>query len=154
MSYQLAAPPKTVTALVQRASALLGRNQKGFAELLGSSIRNVSRWVNGDAHPSREHMIRLARLVHARDPALATQVAAAAGRTLESLGIVPPAPPPRASATELVERVIYAAAEAADLSPRAVRPALVAAFRRAHQTRLTLEEALAALEAPPPDGAR
>jgi hypothetical protein len=38
MSYQLAAPPKVVTALVQKGNATLGRSQKEFAELVGSSL--------------------------------------------------------------------------------------------------------------------
>lgn len=147
MPYRLAAHPKVVTALVKNGYQTLGVNQRGFAKLVATSLRTVSRWTNGSSFPSAADLTKLARLVHPRDPALAAQIASAAGGTVESLGIAPPAPPPRASPAQLVEQVLYAAAEAADLSPRAVRPALVAAFRRASQARLTLDEALAALEA-------
>jgi hypothetical protein len=68
---------------------------------------------------------------------LAAELAAAAGQTLESLGIVKPAPPPAPPPLPPMPRhlsadaVVCVAAEGMGLAPGAVRGALVAAFRRA-----------------------
>ena len=45
----------------------------------------------------------------------------------------------------MVDVVVCAAAEALDVSPRAVRPALLAAFQRAREAGLTLEQVEKAL---------
>ncbi|MDP9001553.1 MAG: hypothetical protein M3O46_15745, partial [Myxococcota bacterium] len=45
----------------------------------------------------------------------------------------------------LIDAVVCAAAEALDVSPRAVRPALLAAFARASELGLTLERSLEGL---------
>jgi hypothetical protein len=52
---------------------------------------------------------------------------------------VPPPPPPPPSTDEIVDAVVCAAAEAMDLMPREVRPALLAAFARARRLGLGFE---------------
>jgi hypothetical protein len=120
----------------------LGVSYRGLAALLGSSLRTCQRWGAGESTPTADRFAQLAGHVHAHDPALAAEIAAVAGATLESLGIVKPAPPPVPAAAapppapppaQLVENVLYAAAETMDVSPRAIRAAVAAAFARAHQ---------------------
>jgi hypothetical protein len=101
----------------------------------------------------------LARSVYPHDAALASEIAAHSGATLESLGLVaatPAAPAFDDRQTRLfVDAVVCAAAEALDVSPRAVRGVLHAAFARARETGLSidvLERALAPAPIPAKGG--
>ena len=133
-------------ALSQQA---LGLPHREFGPLLGSSQRTAERWAAKRSTPTPQQLAQLTRHVHARDPALAAELAAALGGSLESLGIATPAPAPVPSSvppTRLVDVVVCAAAEAMDASPRAMRAALHAAFASARSLGLdlaTLEDALA-----------
>jgi hypothetical protein len=82
----------------------------------------------------------------------------ATGETLESLGIVtpapapvvvppppPPAPPPPLPTALVVEAVVCAAADALQAPPSAVRGALLAAFCRARELRLSVNDVESAL---------
>lgn len=92
------------------------------------------------------------------DRELAAEMAEAAGTTLEALGLVParaaPAPAPASAADELrasaraekiVDSVVCAASEAMDVLPRAIRPALLAAFTRTRELGLSVESVEQAL---------
>jgi transcriptional regulator with XRE-family HTH domain len=117
--------------------------QLELAELLGSSRRTTQRWFNKQSVPTADQLALLARHVYPVDPELAAEIAAGAGATLESLGIIersptpsppPPSPlPPRAAPEQLVENILYAAASVMDMSPRVILPAIRAAFARAKQ---------------------
>src|SRR5581483_8740960 len=100
------------------------------------------------------------------DRELATEIAVAAGRPLEALGLAPapPAPPPavlpaKPSLPEITlddrsELAVHAAADAMATTPAAVRPLLYAAVARAVGLGLTieqLEESLRLRVAPPDD---
>ena len=137
--------------LVSRAQFAAGLTQEGLGEHLGSSRRTVTRWARSQAHPSDRQRVEMVRLAHARDPAVAAQLAAGIGETLESLGIVAPAPPPAPPMTTLLvqQAIVHAAAEAMDLSPRAVRVGLQAAIKRARELGATIEEVEAALALAP-----
>jgi DNA-binding XRE family transcriptional regulator len=116
-------------------------SQSTLGKLVGRERRTVMRWQQGRANPYPWHWEAMARAVHPRNRALASQLAAAGGHTLVSLGLEapapPPAPPPPAPAPagpaprHLVDSIVCAAAEAIQLTPQAIRPALVAAFERA-----------------------
>jgi transcriptional regulator with XRE-family HTH domain len=148
--------------IVVRAHMTLGGSQEKFGERFGASRRTVTRWVSGQSTPSESDVVTMAHLVYPHDAALAARIAEAVGGTLVSLGIEPPPPspamvepapvaqppPPPAktlSAAQLVDGIVCAAAEAMDLSPRALRPALFAAFRKARELGVALEEAEEAL---------
>jgi transcriptional regulator with XRE-family HTH domain len=137
--------------IFNRLNFAMGESQKAFGERFGLSRRTMSRWAAGQGGPSDPLLAEMAALVHERDPALAAEVAAYLGETLESLGIASPPPavvsPPvsAGSPTQLVDAVVCAAAEAMDVSPRAVRPALLAALTRARELHLTRDDLLAAL---------
>jgi DNA-binding transcriptional regulator YiaG len=139
---------REVAALLIEARRHLGVSQGQLGEMLGSSERTGQRWERGGSTPMPTQLHTLAGLVypHARD--LAAQIAAAGGSSLEHLGIVrteePPPPPPPAQPevpdpVHIVDTVVCAAAEAMNLMPNEIRPALRAAFRRARLAGLTVE---------------
>lgn len=129
-----------------RRVLLFGQEQLG--QLVGVSRRTVQRWDSGRGGPNAEELSRLAIAVHPRDQALAGNLAAAAGTTLERLGLVQPPPPPPAVAPRLVDTVVCAAAEALNVPPPAARPVLLAAFGRAHEVGLSVEDVVKALGEP------
>jgi len=152
-------------ALLVHAQHALHVLQKDVAELLGVSRKTVQRWTAGHPRLTPTMLVTLTSAVHPKDPALAERIAAAYETTLEEMGVVvppapatpppdptPPAPPERPPRDPSAERIladalVCAAAEMADVSPRLMRPALVAALARAREARLTVEEAHALLAA-------
>lgn len=145
--------------LTLRARNLLNLGQKDLGDLLGASRRTVQRWDSRQGEPSVDQLARLASAVHPHDASLAIQIAALAGTTLEQLGLVLPKPPvappvvasapaphPPSPPPHLIDTVVCAAAEALNASPPAVRPVLLAAFRRAREVGLRIEDVEHALE--------
>ncbi len=143
------AMPTTIHGLVHLARRALHVGSQGdFGEMMGVSRRTGQRWETGRADPSWNKICQMARMVDPHDAALATQLAQAAGQSLVSLGLVKPPPPPEpapppgpppAAAEDLVDAIVCAAAEAINLPPRDVRPALLAAFARARRLGLAIE---------------
>ena len=157
------APPsgESFVLLMTLAMHALGTNQQGLAKLLGLSRRTISRWTSrGHSAVIPAHVDTLARAVHAHDPALAARIVAVRGATLADAGIarpepapIPPPAPPPPPPPYLVDVVVCAAAEALDVSPRVVRPALLAAFQRARVVGLdvaALESSLSPPSRPEP----
>ncbi len=133
--------------LVYSARARLGLSNRDLASRMGVSLRTAERWVSGASWLGPDQLCLLARLVHPVDPALAKQIAKAGGATLEDLGLV------KSATSRLVDSIVCAAAEALDMSPRVVRPAILAAFARARELGLdagAVEEALTAPVKTPP----
>jgi DNA-binding XRE family transcriptional regulator len=130
--------------------ALLG-SQGTVGEVVGVVRQTVAKWEQGKSVPPPSTWAALARAVHPRDVALAARVAAAGDHSLESLGLAAPAPPaPALSLTpaHLADSIVCAAADAMDVTPRSVRPAVVAAFERAMALSMTPEAVLKVLAAP------
>jgi transcriptional regulator with XRE-family HTH domain len=141
----------------------LKMTQAELADAMGTSSRTVIRWEKG--HASRE----LARLVREEDDELAdellvvTGVGAEGGVDVAIAGalepLLAPAPTPREPAAapaphapapkHLVDAVLFAAADAVDMVPRAVTPAVVAAFTRAHELGLSIEAVVEGLATRP-----
>jgi hypothetical protein len=134
--------------------------QREFGTALGASHRSATRWEARQSVPGDASLRKLAGLLAPVDAALAAEAAAHLGETLVGLGLVaPPAPPalpappiPAAPpaptptpAQDLVDVIVCAAADAMDATPRVVRPVLHAAFRRARQLGLTVEQVERAL---------
>jgi transcriptional regulator with XRE-family HTH domain len=143
---------RNITPLLFRARQSVGMSQAAFGDSLGVSKRTVSRWETGGATLSPFQACQLARMVYPKDTALAAEVAAAASESLESLGLVvrapaplnpPPSPvlPPRL----VVDAVVCVAADALGAAPSTVRAALYAAFKRASELRLSVDEVEKAL---------
>ena len=137
-------------ALLAHGLRALGMLQTELAALLGVSPKTISRWLGGGAILAPVTVATFAGAVHAKDPALAARIAAAHGHTLEELGIV--AAP--GTNRNLADAIVCAAAEVADVSPRAMRPALVAALERARETGLTIEAMHALFATAPAAGAK
>jgi hypothetical protein len=145
--------PSDPMGLLFEARRLLSLSRNGFAQAIGSSSRTMSRWNSGQAAPSPFNAREAAKLVYKLDRELALQLARAGHTDLVALGLekapkpAPPPPPtrPQASMAHLADSVVCAAAEAISITPRAVRPALLEAFRRARAVGLTLEEVEQAL---------
>ena len=138
--------PKHPGELVHRIFRATAMTYQEIGRHAGVSGRTVQRWVAGQSHPIGTNFHRLAAVVHPRDPVLAADIAAFCGTTLEALGVVRPEPtaapalaPARPTAAH-AETVVYAAAEAMDVSPRAIRPALAAAFARAAELGFTASD--------------
>jgi hypothetical protein len=143
--------PRGSKELIIRAQFGLGLTQKTLGALIGCSRRTIIRYQSHGAVLTPATWEKLARAAHAKDRALAADLAAKAGHTLVSLGLeapppppAPPAPPPRPapSAEHLADSIVCAAAEAMQATPQAARPAVVAAFERAVALGLSAEEVL------------
>ena len=164
----------TDSKLVVRARRTLFMTQKEFAPVIRCSHRNVIRIENGQAALYRDDAKRLAQALFPVNRAVAAEVAARLGVTLESLGLAdPPAPPepaPPVSAApppppepvapapspappppveHLVDSIVCAAAEAVTTTPQAIRPALAAAFARAVSLGLAVDAVDSALSPKP-----
>jgi hypothetical protein len=134
-------------------------SQRELAIVCGLERRSVMKWQQGVGTPSDRHWQAMARAVYPRNAALAAQLAAAGNTTLVALGLQAPEAEPVAlaqaataagSAAYLVDSIVCAAAETMQVSPHAVRPALVAAFERSIALGLAADAVLAGLSSPAP----
>lgn len=143
--------------------------QAELADAMGTSSRTVIRWEKGHASLVPDQARELARLVREEDDELAdellvvTGVGAEGGVDVAIAGalepLLAPAPTPREPAAapaphapapkHLVDAVLFAAADAVDMVPRAVTPAVVAAFTRAHELGLSIEAVVEGLATRP-----
>ena len=131
---------RPTAALVIDGRRTLGLSRDKFAELLRSSKRTVARWEAGQSTVYPRDLFELARHVHPNDAELAEEIALAGGATLQKLGIAPsldatPLPP-----HVLVDAIVCAAADALKAVPDTVRGAVLAAFKRARELRMTVED--------------
>jgi transcriptional regulator with XRE-family HTH domain len=150
--------PKPHAAIV-RSRLALGWTQKQFGETLGSSARTAARWENGSSHFDSARVTTLARHVYRVNRDLAIELASSIGQTLVGLGIEAPPPPPAPPAAppppaapvapplppvlptsprDLIDSIVCSVADAANMVPRAVRPLVLLALRRAVEVRLDL----------------
>ena len=142
-------PQLPLRHLLSVARNRLGMSQRQFGPALGVSHRTASRWDTGRSSPFEPHLRALAALLVPVDRELAEEAAAHAHETLEELGLVAPPPPPGpappppkspVTANDLVDAVVCAGAEASDASPRALRPVLYVAFKRARELGLSVDD--------------
>ncbi len=142
--------------LLREARAALGITQNALAARLGVANRTGQRWNAGHTAPTDSQLAELARLVHPVNAALAPRIATHARTTPDALGL--PSRPAHerapAAAAHLVDSVVCAAADAAELPPRAIRRALLAAVVRTRELRLGLETLESVLSRPHQDGRR
>jgi transcriptional regulator with XRE-family HTH domain len=138
---------RPIGLLLSRARRLLRMSQDEFGRLLAVSRKTVARYETGASTPLMPQVRELARLVYANgDLALARELAESTSQTLESLGIIPPpelSAPFTQPAHLVVDAVVCAAADALEASPgtmRGTRAAVLAAFRRAHEMGLSVED--------------
>jgi transcriptional regulator with XRE-family HTH domain len=143
--------------LVREARFELGLSQEKFGVAVGASHRTAVRWDARQSTPGAHHLAAMAQQVHRTAPALAAEIAVAAGETLASLGLEkpppplpPPAPPPVARPEDLVDIVVLVAVEHSGALPAVVRPWLHAVFKRVDELGLTPAAVERALRPPPP----
>jgi DNA-binding transcriptional regulator YiaG len=115
----------------------LGLTQNEFGNILGRTKRTIQRWEDRGPLLIPQEVEALARALHPVRPDLAEKVAVATGTTLHALGIRPTAG--LSADTDPIESVVRAAAEAMGVSGEAIRPAIAAAFARAHAVGLDVQ---------------
>ena len=134
----------TLGPLLTEVRRALHLNQLELAELIGRSKRTVQRLEAGRSTFYGRERALLVRALYPKDPELAARVAASGGETLAAAGIVEAPSAPMVS-RDAIDSVLCAAADVLDLSPRAVRPALLAALTRASDLGLSVEALAAGL---------
>jgi transcriptional regulator with XRE-family HTH domain len=129
--------PCPMPFLLHDSRRVLQLSQNELSARLGVSRRTGQRWTRGSG-PSGTQLHGMARLVFPVDAALAAEIAEAAGTTLDALGLLPVSTV--VPTDRVVDAVVCAAAEAMQVVPQNVRPALLAAFACARELGLTLED--------------
>jgi hypothetical protein len=138
---------KKMVDLLFDAQAALEATNLALGKQLGVSSRTISRWQMGQTALAPKYLAELAPLVYPRDKELAADMAAAAGTTLDALGVTKPAAP-APTGDELrraLDAVVLAAADAGDISPRAARPAIAAALRAVKDSGIAVDALIEAL---------
>jgi hypothetical protein len=79
---------ESTTSLLVKAQLALGLTQRKLGLALGVSARTGHRLGVGRSAPTRRQLARLAVLVYARDPSLASRLAREAATSVEELGLV------------------------------------------------------------------
>jgi hypothetical protein len=132
-------------ALVLEARQALHLDNRAFAEFTDTSLRTVERYNHAHGLGDPRYRDKLIVALYPVNPRLATELAVAAGTSVEALGLVKPpapttavvaapAPPPIPEArAEHADSVLVAAANVNNVSPETVRPILAAAFARASE---------------------
>jgi transcriptional regulator with XRE-family HTH domain len=154
--------------LLRSARHALGMSQFDLGQELGVSARTIIRWERGHTVPVESQLCALADLVRDEDEDLASEVLEAGGVRVEVAAPTDASASPSAQPAVAVEHpqapvaspavhpvalplsidsVLLAAAAAADLAPRLVRPAIAAAFARALELGISVDVAAEALGA-------
>jgi hypothetical protein len=146
---------------IRRARHELELTQSALGDAVRTSTRSISRMEGPHGVPADYDFHKIATLMFRHNPARAAELAAFGHSTLEALGLVkavgvappPPEPAPTPLPTlakvHLVDSVVCAAADAANTTPRAMRPALLAALIRMQEVGLSPTELQSCLETPP-----
>jgi transcriptional regulator with XRE-family HTH domain len=140
---------ESLPLLITRAMRTLSLSQEALGQRVIASRKTVGRWQTGMSTPGVKTMAEIADLVvpHDRELALALvdQFNATSSPAFQVprerfLPEVPPAAKPKPVEPHKIEAVLFAAADAVDQSPRAVRAVLHAAFTRAAELGVTPTE--------------
>jgi DNA-binding transcriptional regulator YiaG len=134
-------------SLIVQCRLALGVTQQEFAQIFGYTKRTVQRWEERGAALIPSEIETLARVLYPVRPDLAAQVAEAADTTLDRIGVGALGASAATAASDPIDSVVNAAAEAIGVTADAIRPAVCAAFRRAQELGLDVLAAAARLEA-------
>jgi DNA-binding XRE family transcriptional regulator len=145
--------PRPMRRLLRYARSALMMTQREMGETIGAASRTIIRWERGHSEPSPDQVKRLADLVRPEEADLADELLAAAGVHVpaplapppERVPLPVPPPVPVAMPKHAVDAVVYAAADAMNVAPRAMRLAIAAAFLRARELGLSIEAVAEAL---------
>ncbi len=159
MEFNSARPLKR---MLQYARRVLGMEQGELAHAMGVSRRTVIRWQKGQTAPVEAQVRQLADMVREEDEDLADELLASAlleppprpresaARSVAAPAAAAPAPagppePQGPAPPHLIDAIVCAAADAADMIPRVMRPPLRAAFLRAAELGLSIESVVLGL---------
>ena len=147
---------ETARDLLIRASEAMGISGAELARRHGVATKTVGRWLRGQSSIGPFALGQIASLVYPHDRELAARMHAYSIRECTRIGVplppplpIPPTPPTGeagaptmfvAPPSSRVDALVCAACEAIDVSPRVLRPALLAAFRAARELHLTVDE--------------
>jgi transcriptional regulator with XRE-family HTH domain len=120
--------PTDSATLIIRCRDALGLSQKEFGALVGRDRRTIQRWEERGCMLLPDEAQVIADAVRPVDPELADPILVLGGKTAAGAGLAAPVLP---ASPEVIERIRKDAARAMNTSPRAVRPAIVAAFTSA-----------------------
>ncbi len=150
----------------------LGMSQGELADAMGISRRTIIRWTKGHTSPVEVEIRRLASLVRDADDDLADELLAAARLEPDPPPPPPPPPPPappepppvmapppvvappllpepaRPAPAHVTDSILCVAADAANMVPRAILPAIRAAFARARELGVGVDEVVLGLDSP------
>jgi hypothetical protein len=124
--------------LIIECQFALRTTQEKLGELLGKSKRTIQRWQDKGCVLLPEQADTLAKALRRTRPDLADQVLALGAKTAASLGRAPATP-------EVIDAILRAAAKAGHTSPKAVRPAVQAAFAKAAEVGVTVNAVVAGM---------
>ena len=164
------ASQESFASLSAKARLALGLSQNAYGAKLGWSLRTQARYESGRSAPSPDALVNMGELVHPVNAGLGEELIKRGQALAIKHGLTPRKPvnivlstesstaltlPPsrklasgsartvEAKAIEmrhLVDAVVCAATDEGDLRPRDVRPILLAAFSRAIELGLEMEE--------------
>jgi transcriptional regulator with XRE-family HTH domain len=136
--------------MIQSRTAL-GMSQESLGDKVIASRKTVGRWESGRSQPSQDKLAQIVAMLLPVDAALATELASSAGESIDSLGAAlskldENVSPRLGTRVELlIDAIVCAGADASDVSPKAIRPALLAAFQRAKLAGLGVDAVVAGL---------
>lgn len=144
--------------MLRHARRSLGLTQRQLGDELGVSHRTILRWERGRTSPVPQQILAIAGLLRPDDDTLADELLASGHVNIivstASTPATPIATPTGVDAAQAaltakhaIDAVVFAAAEAMDASPRAVRVGLAAAFARAVELGLAADAVATALSA-------
>jgi hypothetical protein len=150
-------PPRPLAALITLAANALGESQTSLGDKLGKARKTIGKWMAGRSRPLGSEVAEIARRVVPLDVALARELveshnASAHGPEwrIDVYTVLPKEP--GKIAAHLADAVVCAACDAANATPATMRPAVVAALRRAIELGLDPARLADALEPGAPKG--
>jgi hypothetical protein len=135
------------TLLIECRTAL-ALSQEKFGDILGRTKRTIQRWEERGTVLMPSEVEALARKIHPIRADLAAQLAAEAGTTLDQLGIPLAVSSSATQTPDPIDRVMDAAASAMGVPREAIRPAVAAAFAKAHEVGLDVPAVIEGLSRP------
>jgi len=136
--------PNSTGALLLECQFALKLNQQEFAALLGRDRRTIQRWMDTGMALTLDQAQTLASALRPTRPDLADQIDALGKEFAETAGLPQPATP---ASEEVIASILEAAATSSGVSVDVIRPGVTAAFRKAAEAGVDVEEVVAGLDA-------
>lgn len=131
-------------SLMLECQFALKLNQQEFAALLGRDRRTVQRWQQTGMALDLVQAETLANALRPTRPDLADQIVELGKQHAELAGLARPVTP---ASQEVIATILEAAAASSGVSVEAIRPGVMAAFEKAAEGGVDVEEVVAGLSA-------